>query len=180
MSEATQTTAGWDLVDTPIGELILVGAAGSLLEVRFPGGDEDLDAELREPQAVAEAARQLGAYFAGERRGFDLRLDLSGRGDGLARAVWGALRQVPYGETVSYGELGARVGHDDPREIGSIVGSTPIPIVIPCHRVIGADGALRGYGGGLPRKEFLLRLEHEASGATAVPVWARGEQLSLA
>ncbi len=180
MSETTQTTAGWDLVCTPIGDLVLVGAAGSLLEVRFPGGEEDLDPERREPRAVAEAAHQLGQYFAGERRRFDLELDLSGRGDDLARAVWAELRRVPYGMTVSYGELGARVGHDDPREIGSIVGSTPIPIVIPCHRVIGADGALRGYGGGLPRKEFLLHLEHGTSGATAVPVWARGEQLSLA
>ncbi len=170
----------WDLVETPIGTLTVLGAGDRLRGIRFGDRGLGLAPAARDATALEPARRQLAEYFAGERRGFELELDLGGRGDELSRRVWAELRRIPYGETVSYGEVGARVGHDDPRDIGTCVGSTPIPIVIPCHRVIGADGSLRGYGGGLWRKEFLLRLEHEASGAGGTPIWARGEQLSLA
>ena len=116
---------------------------------------------------MPEAAEQLDAYFAGELRNFDLPLDL--RGTPLQLAVWRALLEIPYGETASYGEQAARIDPDlfDPdvepwqraRVVGAANGRNPISIVVPCHRVIGADGSLTGYGGGLDRKRALLDLE---------------------
>ena len=107
-------------------------------------------------------ARQLTEYFSQERSAFDLPLALDGSGFQLR--VWSALREIPFGETVSYGELATRIarpGEDapDPRDVGAAVGRTPTPIVVPCHRVIGSDGSLVGYGGGLDRKRALLDLE---------------------
>jgi methylated-DNA-[protein]-cysteine S-methyltransferase len=107
---------------------------------------------------LADVLRQLDEYFAGEREGFELRLDL--RGDGFQRAVWGELLRIPYGETVSYGEIAARIGQPgEARDVGSAVARTPVPIVVPCHRVVAGDGALTGYLGGLERKQALLDLE---------------------
>jgi methylated-DNA-[protein]-cysteine S-methyltransferase len=109
---------------------------------------------------LLEASRQLQAYFAGERREFDL--PLAPYGSDFQRRVWSALLEIPYGETISYLELARRLG--DPRAVravGSANGRNPISIIIPCHRVIGADGSLVGYGGGLERKRWLLR--HEAA-----------------
>ena len=130
--------------------------------------------------AVAE---QLDAYFAGERRDFDLPLDL--RGTPLQVAVWRALLEIPYGETASYGEQAARIDPDlfdadvEPwqraRVVGAANGRNPISIVVPCHRVIGADGSLTGYGGGLDRKRALLDLERRAAGG-GEPV---GEQIAM-
>jgi len=153
---------------SPVGPLTLIERDGALRAVLFPAeGGRPVGDAATEPAApnpergddlLAEASRQLTEYFAGERRRFDLPLDL--RGTPFQRRVWEELRTIPYGETVSYGELARRIGKPgEAREVGSAVGRTPTPIVVPCHRVIGADGALVGYGGGLPRKRALLDLE---------------------
>jgi methylated-DNA-[protein]-cysteine S-methyltransferase len=121
--------------------------------VWFGGGERDV-----EPELLADATRQLEEYFAGTRRRFELALDL--RGSEFQRAVWDRLLAIPYGETISYGELADAVGRRERvRAVAATVGRTPIPIIVPCHRVIGADGSLTGYGGGLHRKQALLDLE---------------------
>src|SRR4051812_44395401 len=141
-------------IDSPIGPLTLRATARGLSALRFgavPGGGGDAT-------VLAAARRQLDEYFAGARSGFDLPVDLAGTDFQLA--VWARLREIPYGATVSYGALAARVGRADVvRAVAAAVGRTPVPIVVPCHRVIGADGSLTGYGGGLPRKRALLDLE---------------------
>ena len=112
--------------------------------------------------AVAEAIRQLREYFAGGRTGFDLAL--APKGTEFQRAVWRQLQEIPYGETISYGELARRVGNPNAaRAVGSANGANPLPIVIPCHRVIAGDGSIGGFGGGLPTKEILLALEQRTS-----------------
>lgn len=170
----------WDTAETPIGELTLVMGPNGLRRVAFPrSSGHGLDPADRDADALEAVRAQLLEYFEGERQAFEVRLDLEGQGDELARRVWVELLRIPYGETTTYGEIGKRVAHDDPRDIGAHVGATPIPIIVPCHRVIGADGSLRGYGGGLPRKEALLRLEHHASGRTDTPPWASADQLEL-
>ena len=140
----------WDVIETPIGRLTLCGRDGALTGLRFPGRGAALAEEARRPGALATAAEQLQQYFAGERRAFDLE---------LARAL----------------------GRPDrARAVGAAVGRTPIPIVIPCHRVIGADGSLTGYGGGLQRKAALLDLEERTvRGLAPEPAWAL-RQLALA
>jgi methylated-DNA-[protein]-cysteine S-methyltransferase len=113
---------------------------------------------VHEPGALVEVERQLDAYFAGERRVFDL--EIAPEGTPFQLTVWRALVEVPYGETTSYGELARRIGHPSAvRAVGLANGANPISIVIPCHRVVGAGGALTGYGGGLPVKRALLDLE---------------------
>ena len=110
-----------------------------------------------------EAVRQLGEYFAGERRDFDLPLDPVGTPFQLT--VWAALRDIPYAETINYGQLAGRVGNPHAsRAVGLANGRNPISIVVPCHRVIGANGSLTGYGGGLDRKRTLLELERRTAG----------------
>lgn len=150
----------WSTYESPIGELTLIARGGRLRGVRFPGGEAGLAAERRQPDEFANVVRQLDEYFAGQRREFDLAVELEG--SEFQRAVWAQLREIPCGSTVSYGELARRLGLVDPqaaREVGTAVGQTPVPIVVPCHRVIGADGDLTGYGGGLERKRALLDLE---------------------
>jgi methylated-DNA-[protein]-cysteine S-methyltransferase len=115
-----------------------------------------------EDPVLSEATAQLSAYFAGELRSFDLPLRASGTA--FQRRVWDELRSIPYGETTSYSQVAASIGlapgHSS-RAVGMANGANPIPIVVPCHRVIGADGSLTGYGGGLDRKRYLLTLELE-------------------
>jgi methylated-DNA-[protein]-cysteine S-methyltransferase len=153
---------------SPVGPLTLVARDGALRAVLFPTADGRPAAGFnaaatppagnRDADLLAAAAGQLAEYFDGARRRFELPLDLVG--SPFQRRVWAALREIPYGETVSYGELARRIGAPgEAREIGGAVGRTPTPIVVPCHRVIGADGSLVGYGGGLPRKRTLLDLE---------------------
>ncbi len=141
--------------DSPLGPLALEGGAWGLSAVGFdaePGGSRD------RPGVLADVAAQLDEYFAGRRRAFDVRLDL--RGGGLEMRVWSELRRIPHGTTVSYRDLAEAVGRPDAvRAVAGAVARTPTPIVIPCHRVIGADGGLRGYIGGLERKAALLDLE---------------------
>jgi len=152
------------VVHSPVGPLTLV-AAGSVLaglymaSGRHPPSQETLGDDTGTADApLREAARQLGEYFAGRRTEFDLPLALEGTL--FQRRVWDALRQIPYGETISYGELARRIGRPTAvRAVGLANGRNPIGIVVPCHRVVGSDGSLTGYGGGLERKQFLLGFE---------------------
>src|SRR3954454_15291890 len=139
----------WTVFDSAIGPLTLVGSTEALTGLRFPGGAA-IPGERRDG-AFAQATRQLAEYFAGARTDFDLELEL--RGSERERRIWNELRTIPYGETVSYGALARAVGRpDEVREVAATVGRTPVPIVVPCHRVVAVDGALTGYGGGLERK----------------------------
>jgi len=146
------------VVDSPIGPLGLVASDTGLRAVLFDGSR--IRAEGRSP-VLDEAARQLGAYFDGDLVAFDLPLELDGTE--FQRRCWLALGSIPYGQTVSYGEQARRLGlgHDTARAVGAANGRNPLPIVLPCHRVIGADGSLTGFGGGLDVKRRLL--EHEGA-----------------
>jgi methylated-DNA-[protein]-cysteine S-methyltransferase len=146
------------IVDSPVGPLGLVASDAGLQAVLFDG--RGIGADGRSP-VLAEAARQLDAYFDGSLVEFDLPLEL--HGTGFQRSCWLALASIPYGQTVSYGEQARRLGlgHEAARAVGAANGSNPLPIVLPCHRVIGADGSLTGFGGGLHVKRFLL--EHEGA-----------------
>jgi methylated-DNA-[protein]-cysteine S-methyltransferase len=158
------TATLYDIVPSPIGELLLEGDGDALTGLHLPsspGGSVSPPAGpgwRRSPAALAAAASQLRAYFAGELRAFDL--PLAPVGTPFQRAVWDALRAIPYGETTSYGELAALLGRPgSARAVGAANGRNPIAIVVPCHRVIGADRTLTGYAGGLDAKRTLLRLE---------------------
>jgi methylated-DNA-[protein]-cysteine S-methyltransferase len=144
------------VVDTPIGPLGLLASESALQSVIFHA--ERLEGEGSSP-VLDETARQLDAYFAGELVAFDLPLEL--HGTDFQQECWLALATIPYGRTVSYGEQARRLGlgNDKARAVGAANGQNPLPIVLPCHRVIGADGSLVGYGGGLERKRLLLDLE---------------------
>jgi methylated-DNA-[protein]-cysteine S-methyltransferase len=155
----------WDIYESPIGPLTLIAGEAGLRGLWFPGKTPTPPEAVRAPlPAVTE---QLDAYFAGELRAFEVDLDM--RGPAFDREVWRRLLDIPYGETESYGALAARVDPDlfDPgiepwrraREVGAANGRNPVSIIVPCHRVIGADGKLVGYGGGLQRKQTLLELE---------------------
>lgn len=147
--------------DSPVGRLLLAGEQGCLKVVSFSSGKHvrQPQPEWQENERVFHAVvQQLDEYFAGERRDFDL--DLQPDGTAFQKAVWDALRDIPYGETASYGDIARRIGRPKAvRAVGAANGLNPIPIIIPCHRVIGANGKLTGYGGGLPVKEKLLSLE---------------------
>ncbi|HEX7278104.1 MAG TPA: methylated-DNA--[protein]-cysteine S-methyltransferase [Solirubrobacterales bacterium] len=171
----------WTVYESPLGPLTLVVGPRGLTDLSFPG-------RLRPPRDAArapmpEVTEQLDAYFAGDLRTFDLPLDP--RGTPLQMAVWRALLEIPYGETASYGEQAARIDPDlfeadvEPwqraRVVGAANGRNPISIVVPCHRVIGADGSLTGYGGGLERKRALLDLERRAAGGDD----SAGQQIAL-
>jgi methylated-DNA-[protein]-cysteine S-methyltransferase len=155
----------WDIYESPIGPLTLIAGPAGLRGLWFPGKTPTRPESER--GALSAVVDQLDAYFRGELRVFDLELDM--RGTPLDREVWRCLLDIPYGETESYGELAARVDPDlfrtdcEPwqwaREVGAANGRNPVSIVVPCHRVIGADGSLTGYGGGLHRKQALLELE---------------------
>ncbi len=160
------------VIASPIGPLTLIAADGRLAGMHMEitryepdagtlGTALDRDAE----PVLAAAARQLDAYFDGELTSFDLPLTLDG--SPFQRTVWAALQDIPYGETISYGELARRIGQPSAsRAVGLANGKNPVSIVVPCHRVIGADGSLTGYGGGMDRKRFLLGLEQRVSGQT--------------
>ena len=152
-------------VSSPIGDLLVACSPRGLLRIGLPAEDPDavlgeLEGEASEaPNRVAAASRELDEYFAGRRREFTLPLDWS-NARGFRLRVLEAMSRLPYGETVTYTELAARAGNARaPRAAGRACATNPIPIVVPCHRVVGSDGSLRGYTGGLHYKEFLLRLE---------------------
>lgn len=156
----------WTVIESPVGPLRIVEQDGAITAIEFsPFCDHD--GRPRGPRAddaplLVETARQLGEYFARERTVFDL--PLAPVGTGWQRDVWDQLVKIGYGETASYGEIAARLGKSNAasRAVGTANGANPIPIVIPCHRVIGANGTLTGYAGGLDRKQLLLGLEQEA------------------
>jgi methylated-DNA-[protein]-cysteine S-methyltransferase len=151
----------WHEIDSPVGRLLLAGDGRSLIQVGFQSGPRPLQPAhgwTEDAAPFRTAIRQLGEYFAGERRGFDL--PLAPRGTEFQRRVWRALTEIPYGKTISYGELARRIGNASAsRAVGLANGANPLPIIVPCHRVIGANGSLTGFGGGLPIKRKLLALE---------------------
>ena len=162
----------WTIYESPLGPLTLLGGPAGLAGLHFPGRAGRLDEADHRPSAFRAALEQLEQYFAGELDAFELELDL--RGTGFQRRVWDRLREIPYGSTISYTGLAQAIGRADRvRAVGGAVGRTPVPIVVPCHRVVGADGALTGYGGGLQRKAALLDLEaRAAAGLPPDPAWA--------
>jgi len=154
-------TTSYCEIESPIGPLLLVADGGGLRQVHFCNGRHPAKPDSsweQNPKALRETIRQLKAYFAGTLQNFDITL--SPQGTSFQLEVWKRLREIPYGETISYGELARRIGNPNAsRAVGLANGSNPIPIIIPCHRVIGSNGKLTGYGGGLPIKEKLLALE---------------------
>lgn len=154
-------------IDSPIGLLTLAGHGSVLTNLRMV--DQTYEPSRSDwspnPRAFGEAVDQLGAYFAGELTDFDVELDL--RGTEFQRRVWRALLTIPYGETRSYGEIAEQIAAPGAaRAVGLANGHNPIAIVVPCHRVIGANGSLTGFGGGLGRKRTLLELEKQRENLT--------------
>ena len=156
-------------MDTPVGRLLMAADAAGLRHVLFGEGRSTVGPQpgwREDATRLAHAVRQLRAYFAGELRRFEL--PLAPEGTPFQQRVWQELLNIPYGETISYGELARRIGKPTgSRAVGLANGANPISIVIPCHRVIGSNGKLTGYGGGLKTKEWLLALER---GAFEVPL----------
>lgn len=147
-------------MESPIGELLLRSDGAQLTGLFMRTQNMSTAKWQRDDAALNPVRQQLMAYFAGELKDFDL--PMRGRGTAFQETVWTALRDIPYGETISYGELARRIGQPTAaRAVGLANGQNPISIIVPCHRVIGANGTLTGYGGGLPRKKWLLA--HEAS-----------------
>ena len=153
------------VITSPLGPIVLeADLAGRLTAVHIagarPGADLTLDTDRAAPPGLDDAATQIAEYFGGARRHFDL--DLSFRGTAFQRRVWSALWEIPFGATLSYGELADLIGRTGAaRAVGHANGRNPIPLVVPCHRVIGSTGGLTGYGGGLEAKRFLLDFESE-------------------
>lgn len=143
-------------IPSPLGELLLTAEEGALTGVWFEGQHEPCG--KRDDAALVEARRQLEAWFEGRLRSFDL--PLAPRGTPFQKRVWEEIRRIPFGATRSYGELARLLGRPSAaRAVGGATGRNPLSIVVPCHRVIGSQGTLVGYGGGLERKRFLLQLE---------------------
>lgn len=155
-------------IDSPVGPLLLTSDGTALTRLLFDGTADP--SWSRAPCAVLDhATAQVAEYFAGERTDFDLPLDPAGTE--FQRATWLALRAIPYAETINYGQLAGRVGNPRAsRAVGLANGRNPISIVVPCHRVIGANGSLTGYGGGLDRKRLLLDLERRVAAAAQLPL----------
>ena len=159
---------GFDIVESPIGELLVAASDQGVASIWFdPDPADDLDRlariggprVLRSPRSVDRVRGELEEYFAGTRRAFDVPLDLRAL-PSFTLEVLHELAQIPYGETTTYGALAERVGHPRAaRAVGTVMNRNRIPIILPCHRVVGATGNLTGYAGGLGRKETLLELE---------------------
>lgn len=160
-SSAVAAALCFTTLETPIGPLVVVGRGARVERILFAKGSRAADppAEAVEDAAPLEVAvRQLEEYFRGESTAFDL--DLAADGTAFQKRVWRELLTIPFGETRSYGEIARAIGRPDAsRAVGAANGANPIPIVIPCHRVIGASGSLTGFGGGLGTKRWLLRHE---------------------
>ena len=167
----TQTTHYYTEFPSPVGIIELRGTARGLTGLfmekhRHGPAPEERAAWNRDDARFADARAQVEQYFAGARRVFDVALDLeSTRGTAFQRRVWQALCDIPYGTTISYGELARRIGQPAAvRAVGLANGRNPVSIIVPCHRVIGANGTLTGYGGGMDRKRALLDLEARGNG----------------
>jgi len=158
-------TMRYDELDSPVGPLLVAADAAGLRRIHFQQGRRRLPPDpvwRRDPAPFRDLARQLAQYFAGTRRTFDLAL--APEGTSFQLETWRALAAIPYGTTISYSELARRVGRPEAvRAVGAANGQNPLPIVVPCHRVIGKDGSLTGFGGGLPAKRALLELEGAAA-----------------
>ena len=154
-------TTTYTTIESPIGELLLTGDGRALTGLYMQEGRTAAAVRpewTRDDDAFADVREQLDEYFAGRRTDFDVPLEMEG--SPFQRRVWKELEGIPYGETISYGELARRVGPPaTPRNVGATNGRNPVAVIVPCHRVIGADGSLTGYGGGLERKRLLLDLE---------------------
>ncbi len=154
----------YTFLETPIGALLLAGSGSALELLGFPAGSMARQPKpewQRNDSAFAEARKQLSAYFRGQLRQFEV--ELAPAGTAFQLQVWQALQAIPYGETCCYRDIAQRI--DRPRAVravGHANGRNPLPIIVPCHRVIGSNGALTGFGGGLPTKTFLLQLEAAA------------------
>ncbi|MHB1925443.1 MAG: methylated-DNA--[protein]-cysteine S-methyltransferase [Acidimicrobiales bacterium] len=163
MTTLTQASTWMTTLDSPIGTLTLAARDGRITGLHMDGADHaptGLETWRRDDSQFKEAVRQVRAYFAGELTDFDLPLELEGTD--FQRRVWQALQGIPYGQTISYGELARRVGNVKAcRAVGLANGRNPVAVIVPCHRVIGANGTLTGFGGGLDRKKWLL--DHERS-----------------
>lgn len=165
------STIHFRIVDSPVGPLTLAGRETGLAHLRMAGQTHEPNRSgwIEDDDAFPEAVEQLDAYFAGELTDFDVALAMVGTE--FQRRVWTALQTIPYGETRSYGEIAAQIGTPGAsRAVGLANGRNPIGIIVPCHRVIGASGALTGYGGGLDRKRILLELENSRKPA-ALPLF---------
>ena len=159
----------YDIADTPVGPLLVAVTGEGLCRISFDPEPEREAEELarsfgtrvlRAARPIDPVKRELDEYFEGRRREFDLPVDLRGRSE-FSRVVLEQLARVPYGEVTTYGSLATRTGRPRAaRAVGTIMNRNPIPIVLPCHRVVGSTGSLVGYGGGLERKRLLLDLEH--------------------
>ncbi|HEX5073371.1 MAG TPA: methylated-DNA--[protein]-cysteine S-methyltransferase [Gemmatimonadaceae bacterium] len=161
MTVLASPTVIYDVVPTPIDRLVVASDGSSIVGVWMANAEPDdrrwVD-RCGTDSLIDEARRQLVAYFAGRLRTFDL--PLAPNGTDFQRRVWSALREIPFGTTISYAELARRVSNSAAvRAVGAANGRNPIPIIVPCHRVIGSDGSLTGFGGGLHRKQWLLRHE---------------------
>ena len=155
----------WTLTDSPVGQLRIVEQDGAITAIEFEpfrATGRPLGERSDDHPVLASAVAQLAAYFARDLKEFDL--PLAPVGSPFQQQVWDQLRKIGYGETASYGQVAARLGRTNAasRAVGLANGHNPIPIVVPCHRVIGSDGTLTGYAGGLERKRLLLDLEQEA------------------
>jgi methylated-DNA-[protein]-cysteine S-methyltransferase len=152
------------VVGSPLGDLTLVADDGSLTGLYFRHHwyrPDPASFGPRDDTGYGDVTRQLGEYFAGERTEFDLPLDP--RGDGFQQLVWKLISRIPYGQTTSYGDLARQLGDGVlAKDVGQAVGRNPLSVIVPCHRVVGKDGQLTGYAGGLGRKRFLLDLEKRA------------------
>jgi methylated-DNA-[protein]-cysteine S-methyltransferase len=159
-------------IDSPLGELTLVAVDGALSGLYFPGHWYMPDSDIfgtRSDRGFERAGEQLSEYFAGERTSFDLPTAVAG--DDFQRRVWGLIDAIPYGQTTTYGEIARELG-DEPtlaRRVGGAVGRNPLSVIVPCHRVVGKDGKLTGYAGGLERKQSLLELEGQALSTGSTP-----------
>ncbi len=153
------------ITDSPIGELTLVADDGKLTGVYFPHHWYKPDPDTFGPRSDAgfeDVTEQLTEYFAGDRRRFELTVEP--RGVAFQALIWGLIEEIPYGQTVTYGDLAREAGGGvTPKDVGAAVGRNPLSVIVPCHRVVGKDGSLTGYAGGLARKRFLLDLEERSA-----------------
>jgi methylated-DNA-[protein]-cysteine S-methyltransferase len=155
------TSLHYQIIDSPVGPLTLAGVGSTLMHLRMRGQTHEPDRSGWRPaptRAFADVVAQLDAFFAGQLTAFDV--DVALQGTDFQYRVWAALRTIPYGETRSYGDIAVEIGAPGAsRAVGLANGRNPISIIVPCHRVIGSNGNLTGYGGGLDRKRILLDLE---------------------
>jgi methylated-DNA-[protein]-cysteine S-methyltransferase len=169
----------WNDIDTPIGRLTLTASDQGLDGLFFPGRAPSLNEADRSSEPFEHLSAQLDQYFSGQRQQFELKIDLSA-GTAFQQAVWKELLMIPYGQTVSYGQIAGRLGGlERVRAVGAANGANPLSIIVPCHRVIGADGKLTGYGGGLQRKQALLEMEAAVTRGGPAAVRLDPRQLTL-